>query len=208
LCWAIRKREQKLTPIEAIRDSFANRGYKLLTQQYTDGYQKLESICPRGHVYKTTIRKWNCGYGCAKCASLNNCGENNPNWNPNRESVIQNKKVWTAWRNTLRCGVTGRNKKTSEEIYGILGYDWKDLREHIERHPNWSRCTSGYHLDHVFPVKAFRDYGISDPKIINNLDNLQPLPSNENLKKNKFYDKVAFEQYLINKGIKWAQLQK
>lgn len=204
-CWDIRRIEQRLTPIDEIKNSFADRGYKLLTNLYNSGHQKLEAICTRGHLYVTTLRKWNCGYGCAKCASINNSGENNFNWNPDREAVKQNKKIWTAWRNTLRSGVTGRNKMSSPEIYNILGYDWKDLRKHIESHPNFELCKNNYELDHIFPIKAFRDYGINDPRIINALDNLQPLSKINNHRKNRYYDKNAFEEYLTKKGILWKQ---
>ena len=51
------------------------------------------------------------------------------------------------------------------------------------------------------PVKAFMENGITDLKIINALDNLQPLPETENLKKNDKYNKNKFKQWLALKGI-------
>ena len=82
------------------------------------------------------------------------------------------------------------------------------MREHIKSDPNWERCKEDYHIDHIFPVKAFLDYGIDDPKIVNALENLRPLPSIENLRKNRFYNKEEFEKYLQEKGIEWHTNQK
>jgi hypothetical protein len=201
-CYYDRSRHEKLTPIDKIRASFADRGYTLLTTQYTDGHQDLEAVCSRGHSYTTNFRKWNQGYGCSTCGRM---GEHNGNWNPDREAVKQNRKVWTAWRNLLRAGVSGRNDKTSAEIRGILGFDWSELRRHVESHPDWEACRGNYHLDHIFPVKAFLDYGINDPSLINALDNLRPLSAAANFRKNKFYDRLDFERYLESKGIQWQK---
>jgi hypothetical protein len=60
-----------------------------------------------------------------------------------------------------------------------------------------------WHTDHIFPIKAFLDYGIVDIKIINCLENLRPLDAKENLCKNAKYDKVLFEQWLQSKGVVW-----
>lgn len=203
-CYHQRRREEKLTPIEEIQQVFLKRGYKLLTNYHSCGRQIFEALCPRGHLYKTNLTKFkDCGYGCSRCAAINNSGANNPNWNPDREAVKQNGKIWRAWRNNLRSAVSGRNKKTSEEIKSILGYDWSQLRDHIFSHPNWNklRDKNSYHVDHVFPIKAFLDYGIKDPKIICALENLQPLDKGVNMKKNRYYDKTAFEEYLKSKGL-------
>lgn len=204
ICYYQRRREKQLTPISVIKDSFEKRNYKLITNEYLHGKQKLESICSRNHLYVTTWRKWNVGYGCAKCAVIDHFhGANNPSWNPDREAVKNNRKIWTAWRNNIRSGALGINKKSSEEVKNIVGYDWADLRDHLAKHPNWENCKHNFHVDHIFPVKAFLDYGINDPKIVCALDNLQPLLVEENLKKNRKYDKELFEKYLIQKKIQW-----
>jgi hypothetical protein len=203
-CYHQKQREERLTPIEEIRQVFSSRGYQLLTDHHSHGRQIFEALCPRGHLYKTNLTRFkDCGYGCSKCAAINNSGTNNPNWNPDREAVKQNGKIWRAWRNCLRGGVSGRNKKTSDEIKAILGYDWNDLKTYILNHPNWEKLSDkiSYHVDHVFPVKAFLDYGIKDPKIICALENLQPLDKGVNMKKNRHYDKQEFEAYLRSKGL-------
>jgi hypothetical protein len=56
-----------------------------------------------------------------------------------------------------------------------------------------------WHIDHIFPIKAFIDHGITDLSIINDLDNLRPLSKKENLSKNAKYDKDKFMKWLSTK---------
>ncbi|AVH85447.1 hypothetical protein Rostov1_00057 [Vibrio phage Rostov-1] len=53
---------------------------------------------------------------------------------------------------------------------------------------NWGE----WHIDHIKPVAQFKREGITDPKIINALSNLQPLWAEENLKKS---DKTLDEDF-------------
>ena len=79
----------------------------------------------------------------------------------------------------------GRAK--AEEIHG---YTLQDLRRHIESRfkdgMSWDN-RSDWHIDHIKPISAFIKEGITDPAIINALDNLQPLWANENLSKGARY---------------------
>lgn len=73
----------------------------------------------------------------------------------------------------------------------LLGYTCEQLREHIESQfkdgMSWEN-RSEWHVDHKKPIKAFLDEGITDPAIVNALDNLQPLWAHENLSKGAKYD--------------------
>lgn len=83
-----------------------------------------------------------------------------------------------------------------------LGYGPKELQEHIEAHPNWPRVKNKkWHLDHLFPIQAFFDHSISDARIINALDNLQPITQRENNVKKDTYDKKAFKAWLNTKKL-------
>jgi len=82
-----------------------------------------------------------------------------------------------------------------------LGYTSEELREHIYNHSNWEKVKDGdWHLDHIFPIQAFIEYNIKDLKLINCLENLQPLTKKDNLKKHDKYDEKEFEEWLIGKG--------
>ncbi len=72
---------------------------------------------------------------------------------------------------------------------------------HIQAHSNWPLIKdTDWHLDHIFPVKAFVERGITDISLICCLKNLQPLSSEENMVKGDRYDSAAFEQWLADFG--------
>jgi len=56
-------------------------------------------------------------------------------------------------------------------------------------------------LDHIFPIQAFIKYGIRDIKLINCLENLQPLSPVDNMIKSDNYDKKEFEKWLTKKKV-------
>jgi hypothetical protein len=79
----------------------------------------------------------------------------------------------------------------------VLGYTPKQLKDRIMSHPNWESVKDeDWHLDHIFPIKAFMDRSISDLKTINSLENLRPVLALENHSKNDDYDPVLFESWL------------
>lgn len=77
------------------------------------------------------------------------------------------------------------------EQEAIHGYTFEELEHHIESQfadgMSWDN-RSEWHIDHIKPIKAFLDEGITDPAIINALDNLQPLWAKDNLNKGAKYD--------------------
>lgn len=81
------------------------------------------------------------------------------------------------------------------QVDELLGYSASQLRERLESQfkegmswDNWGE----WHIDHIKPVAQFKREGITDPKIINALSNLQPLWAEENLKKS---DKTLDEDF-------------
>ena len=73
----------------------------------------------------------------------------------------------------------------------MLGYSRHDLRKHIEsmflEGMSWENHGE-WHIDHKKPINAFIKEGETDPKIINALDNLQPLWATDNLSKGAKYE--------------------
>lgn len=84
--------------------------------------------------------------------------------------------------------LTGRKKVT--KTYATLGYTEKELLTHISAQfkegMSWESRES-FHIDHIIPVAWHIKNGITDPKIINRLANLQPLYPDENRKKSDKY---------------------
>lgn len=111
------------------------------------------------------------------------------------------RRCWTRFRKRLDKAL-----RTSLEYLGLekkctaadmLGYDAKQLLEHLETFPTWPLLKDKeWHLDHIFPVKAFVDHGITDVKTICCLKNLQPLLAADNLTKGSKYDQIQFLKWL------------
>ncbi len=51
-----------------IKKSFQKEGYKLLTKEYKNAFQKLDYICPNGHKHSITWANWHSGYRCPYCS--------------------------------------------------------------------------------------------------------------------------------------------
>lgn len=85
--------------------------------------------------------------------------------------------------------LTGKSKTTKTE--SLLGYTQCQLKERMELmfKDGMSWANHGdWHIDHIKPITSFISEGIIDPKIINSLDNLQPLWAFDNLSKGCKYD--------------------
>lgn len=94
------------------------------------------------------------------------------------------------------------NLKKYDYTHNILGYSSYDLLKHLETFPNWKELKENkWHLDHIFPIKAFLDKGIKDVKLICCLENLQPISDVANLSKSCKFDEKKFNDWLIGKGL-------
>ena len=73
----------------------------------------------------------------------------------------------------------------------MLGYTEKELVKNIENKFTDSMSLENHgkwHIDHIKPISAFVREGITNPKIINALSNLQSLWAKDNLRKNFKYE--------------------
>lgn len=93
-------------------------------------------------------------------------------------------------KNLLRRVLTLTGKKKATKTYAALGYTEKELIARIESQfksgMSWELRES-FHIDHIIPIAWFAQRGITDPAIINALDNLRPLYPTENRKKSDKY---------------------
>lgn len=91
--------------------------------------------------------------------------------------------------------LTGNKKSTATEVY--LGYTRDDLFNHLKDRlpPGLTMAEYGlkWEIDHIYPVSYCISVGIKDPKVINQLENLQPLLISENRQKS---DKVPENVYI------------
>jgi hypothetical protein len=115
----------------------------------------------------------------------------------NREKVNQyfkdryiDKPHEYAWRGMLSSVIRRFGGKKELSTYETLGYSAEQLKKHLENlftegmsWENWGE----WHIDHKIPISCFNKN--EDPKVVNSLDNLQPLWAVENIKKsNKIND--------------------
>lgn len=192
-----RKTSEKLVLThEQVEAAFVVAGCKLI-DRYERSNKLMRYVCSCGKETKTNWNNFSKGKRCWDCGISRRSGENHYEWIVDREK----KKLDLLFRQRsykligMTLAVTGRvkNAKTAK----LLGYDYKSLQEHITNHPNYSKVKNGrWHIDHIFPIKAFVDHDIYDLALINCLENLRPIAAAENLSKNAKYDKQEFLNWL------------
>lgn len=52
-----------------IKKSFENEKYELTSQEYVNALEKLNCICPNGHVWSVRWNDWQQGIRCPKCSN-------------------------------------------------------------------------------------------------------------------------------------------
>lgn len=66
--------------ITEIETAFLMEGYTLRTRSYKNAHEKLESVCPFGHIHYTTWNAFQQGKRCKECYDLSRFGSGNPSW--------------------------------------------------------------------------------------------------------------------------------
>lgn len=191
------------TRFDDVKKYFEKYNYQLVSKQYINNQSPLISICPLGHDYQVTFHNFkSAGRRCKKCSYENRRGTGNPCWISDRLEVERNLLFKKKCHGLLARTLKKIGKIKIENTKSILGYSPTDLKNHIQSHPNWKLVCEEqqWHLDHIFPIKAFLDLGIFNLKIINSLDNLQPLKAKDNMSKSDSYDKQEFLNWLKTKG--------
>ena len=199
-CRSERMAIKKRRPIEKVCEIFEKEGYTLLSDSYVNVNMPLSFHCPRGHEHQISLSNWKKGQRCRKCYEEDRLGPNHPNWCQDREAKRLRdsirRRCFGLLHNVLRA--TGQKKNTKS--YDLLGYNWQELQKHLSSFPVWTSLQKQvWHIDHIFPIDAFIKNGIIDPKVINALDNLQPMLGKDNWNKSNCYDKRKFCRYLKKK---------
>lgn len=194
-----------------VKNIVEKNGIKILSQsnEYKNTKTKLKFLCSCGKEFERTLygilryKK----YKCLNCIVLK--GEKHPCWNKDRDKIKTTRIITRRIHNSIKRCLNKLNweKKSKTEHY--LGYTRSELLQHLESFPNWNNLKEQkWHIDHIFPVKAFLDYNLHNLleeekfiKIINSLDNLQPLSEFDNLSKKDTYNPNLFKEYISSKGI-------
>lgn len=211
LCWKCgceKNRISNTKPFSEVkREIEETNKYTLLSleQDYKNVADRFKIQCNFcGNIYSKNLYFFKHWCGCRHNPKSNcNIGEKHHMWIEDRELKNNLEKIADKARKCVRNAFNNfKEGEKSDLTFNILGYSKQDLYKHIVSLPNWdSLKDTNWHLDHVFPIKAFIDYGVYDLKIINCLENLNILSQFENISKHSKYNKREFEHWLSNKNI-------
>jgi len=188
----------KKRSLAEVQKIFEERGCEFLDNEFKGIHYKHRYRCKCGQLAEITFAGFHHqNQYCHTCGLEKNKKEGHHAWIKDRKKKRENdlfrKKCYKALQSSLKA--TGQEKvgRTSD----MLGYTPKQLQEHVQNHPNYPRVKdSNWHLDHIFPIEAFVEHGIGDIRLINALDNLQPITQAENNSKHAKYNKREFKKWL------------
>ena len=118
-----------------VKNIFKNKGYRLLSDSYTNNKTPLSIKCNKGHITNTlTLGSFINGHKCYTCENLKRCGKNNINWNNNLSTIDRIKrrgiKENTYWMNSVylrdnyTCQCCGDDKGRNLNAHHLEGYHW------------------------------------------------------------------------------------
>ena len=62
---------QRKVSFETVKQNIENEGYKLLSDTYSRNNENLDMECPKGHIFKLSYNRFQCGSRCTVCNSSN-----------------------------------------------------------------------------------------------------------------------------------------
>lgn len=197
--------KQKLSQEEAAKQ-FSEFGCKLLST-YEKASIPLKFTCNCGREGLKSLNNFKKMPRCKLCGLQARSGQNHYEWISDRQMKMEYDLFKDKCYKMLKIVLRKFGGIKSQRTHDMLGFSPEELIAHIHSHPNWINLKNEkWHLDHIFPIKAFIENGIFNVKIINCLDNLQPMYYKENLSKSDNYDREAFIIWLATKGIHLAQV--
>lgn len=202
-CWECgnkNKNNKRRLSFEYVKYCFEKNGCELLEDRYINSRTKMNYRCACGKIDKVTFKHCNNFIRCKKCGTKECSGKNHYRWIADRAGFEQNKRFKQKCYSMLRKTLTKTCQRKKDRTHKMLGYTVAELQDYICNHFNWGKIKDEkWHLDHIFPIQAFLDYGIKDVKLMNCLNNLQPLGYRENISKSDNYCEEEFEKWLKGK---------
>lgn len=188
--------------LDDVSRRFTEAKCRLLETDYVSNKTPMRYICECGGESVIALTSFQRGSRCPQCERKKQSGANHWNYNSDREYIrvldsLRRRSLGALRRVMARTG-TRKTGPSSE----FLGYTHAELLAHVTADAGWPALSrKPWDLDHVFPICAFVRNGVTDPKVINALDNLRPVSREDNQKKNGKYDPRGFEEYMAGKGI-------
>ncbi len=202
-CGDVRGGKKSRFTYEYVYNYFKEQNCEMLDLVYVGVNEKIKYRCSCGDISHINFNNFKQGKRCKKCGLKKRRGKNHFNWTEDRDAFKEHKEFRDRCYKMLRNTLKRTRQKKNDRTCKLLGYTFEELQNYIKYHPNWDNVkNSKWHVDHVYPIQAFVEYGIKDIKLINCLDNLQSLERIENISKGGYYNKSEFEEWLIAKGYK------
>lgn len=131
--------------------------------------------------------------------------ENNPGYSNNyirqRRKTDNKFKIKLILRNILNRVLNLTSQEKTTRTVKMLGYNSELLKNYLEKlfkpEMSWDNYGTYWEIDHIISIDWFIKNNITNPKIINNLINLQPLTCKENRSKGNVMDKKLLPMYDI-----------
>jgi hypothetical protein len=126
-----------------------------------------------------------------------------------RRRSYKKRKHQYIWREILRKTISQLKLDKNQTTFDLLGYTYNELKYHIEskfvEDMGWENHGE-WHVDHIVPISKFKKG--TPAKIVNDLRNLRPLWSNDNIVRQNKIETIGdenmylldiFSDYLIDK---------
>tara|TARA_Y100000310_G_scaffold325810_1_gene389869 strand:- start:399 stop:1214 length:816 start_codon:yes stop_codon:yes gene_type:complete len=202
-CGSVKMAKSQTFTYEQVRSYIEELGCMLVEKKYTSAHCKMKIICRCGDIY---FKSWNAIQQnhslCFRCSVKGRSGSNHYEWKKDRKQHEEDCSFRQRSYKMLKHALNSTGQEKIDRSINMLGYTHMQLRDYIKNHSNWDKVKNRkWHLDHIFPIKAFLDFGIKDIKLINCLENLQPLSAAENRDKSDKYDENRFKLWLQLKGV-------
>lgn len=136
-----------LTIIE-VREFFEKENYILISNIYEGAHKKLETLCPKGHVYLVPYGSFYSGNRCKKCDILSKT-----------LNIVDVRNVFEKENYKLLSETYIRNSYKLD-VQCPVGHDWKvtynDFKQGGDRCPKCSLCgTSKYEIEFMNTLKTY-----------------------------------------------------
>ncbi len=172
----------KIVLYKDVKKAFSDRGYTLLSQEYTKSTDKLWFVCPNGHEHYITWNTFQQGGNCSKCYGRHKTSEQKKISGFNQK--IRNKistriiqwKGYTGIDHAAKLNSTFTSK-VAATIIKHLGYPKK-----------------GMSLDHIVPVSFFDLRSVAELQLCWDINNLRYVTKSYNCarKNNLSEDEIDF----------------
>lgn len=148
------KSRKSLSTVSSI---FEDAGCKLTSEVYVNNQTPLDYICVCGKASKTSLSNFQKGVRCMECGISKLKGENNYQWNPNKEKDDRNTPEYREWRKAVLHRDEYMCQKCGELHWAITAHHIINFKDNVEHRYDVDngitlcrKCHSEFHTVYGF----------------------------------------------------------